>query len=161
MREIAIRDITIVGGGLAGWYAAARLCHAMRGREIRVRVVHGAPAGSEADPLDVFCASTLPTLALAHVGMGIDERAFMRECGATFKLATEYRGFTGPGRSYMLPFGEIGARLEAVGFHQFISRLAQAGRALDIDEFSVPATCSAARAFRASVAGRALGVVHV
>jgi len=134
-----VRDIVIVGGGLAGWYAAARLGHAMRGRKINVSVVHGAPAGAPADPLDVFCASTLPAQAVAHAELGLEERLFMRECRATFKLATEYRGFTDPARSYMLPHGEIGARLEAVGFHQFITRLAQAGRTPDLDEFSVPA----------------------
>ena len=139
VRAMEIRQIVIVGGGLAGWYAAARLGHAMRGRRITLRVVHAAPSGAEPDPFDVFCSSTLPALHVAHAELGLDERAFMRECRATFKLATEYRGLTDPARSYMLPHGEIGARLEAVGFHQFISRLAHAGRALDIDEFSVPA----------------------
>lgn len=136
--DMTTRNIVIVGGGLAGWYAAARILHAMRGRKITVRVVHAAPARAPADPLDVFCASTLPAQAIAHAELGLEERLFMRECRATFKLATEYRGFTDPARSYMLPHGEIGARLEAVGFHQFITRLAQAGRAPDLDEFSVP-----------------------
>jgi tryptophan 7-halogenase len=139
MRDIAIREVVIVGGGLAGWYSAARLCQAMRGRAVRVRVVHAAPAGAEADPLDVLCASTLPSLAVAHAELGIEERDFMRASNATFKLATEYRGFAEPGHSYMWPFGEIGARLEAVGFHQFMNRLMRAGRKLDIDEFSIPA----------------------
>jgi tryptophan halogenase len=138
-RDIAIRDVVIVGGGLAGWYCAARLCHAMRGRAVKVRVIHAAPPGTEADPLDVLCASTLPSLAVAHAELGIEERDFMRACNATFKLATEYRGFAEPGHSYMLPFGEIGARIEAVGFHHFMSRLMRAGRKLDIDEFSIPA----------------------
>lgn len=134
-----LRDIVIVGGGLAGWYAAVRLAHAMRGRRIKLRVVHAAAPGEEADPLDALCASTLPSHHVAHAELGLDERAFMRVCRATFKLATEYRGLTDPSRSYLLPHGEIGARIEAVGFHQVISRLAHAGRALDIDEFSVPA----------------------
>lgn len=139
MSDSAIRDVVIVGGGLAGWYCAARLCHAMRGRALTVRVIHAAPPGAETDPLDALCASTLPSLATAHAEFGIEERTFMRASNATFKLATEYRGFAEPDHSYMLPFGEIGARLEAVGFHQFMSRLMQAGRKLDIDEFSVPA----------------------
>jgi tryptophan halogenase len=134
-----VRNIVIVGGGLAGWYSAARLCHAMRGRKISVRVLHAAAPGAEADPLDVLCGSTLPSVALPFAELGLEERDFMRATGATFKLATEYRGFGSTGRAYMLPFGEIGARLEAVGFHQFISRLMLAGRAPDIDEYSVPA----------------------
>jgi tryptophan halogenase len=135
----AVRDLVVVGGGLAGWYCAARLCHAMRGRRVRVRVVHAAPRGAEPDALDVFCASTLPTLALGHAELGIEERDFMRACEATFKLATEYRGFGDAGRSYLWPFGEFGASLEGAGFHQWLIRLMQSGRDLDVDEFSVPA----------------------
>lgn len=134
----AIRDIVIVGGGLAGWYSAARLGHAMRGRALKIRVVRAAPRDTPVDPLDVFCASTLSTLPVVHAELGIDERAFMRACDATFKLAMDYRGFANPASSYLLPFGEIGARLEAVGFHQFIGRLARGGHAFSLDDFSVP-----------------------
>ena len=134
-----IRDILIAGGGLAGWYCAARLCHAMRGRALNVRVLRAAPAGAAVDPLEVFCSSTLSAAPLAHAELGIDERTFMRDCDATFKLATEYRGFDDASRVYFLPFGEIGARLEAVGFHQFIGRLMRGGRDFSLDDFSVPA----------------------
>jgi tryptophan 7-halogenase len=133
-----VRDIVIVGGGLAGWYCAARVCHAMRGRALKVRVVRAAPRDMAVDPLDVFCAATLSTLPVVHAELGIDERAFMRACDATFRLATDYRGFADARRGYLLPFGEIGARLEAVGFHQFIGRLAHAGHEFSLDEFSVP-----------------------
>lgn len=134
-----IRDIVIVGGGLAGWYCAAKLGHALRGRRVKLTVVHAAPSGSAADPLDVFCASTLPATVVSQAALGLDERQFMRETQAAFKLATEFRGFGAPPRSYLLPFGEIGARLEAVGFHQFLARILHTGRMPDIDEFSVPA----------------------
>jgi tryptophan halogenase len=133
-----VRDILIAGGGLAGWYSAARLCLAMRGRAIRVRVVRASAADQAPDPLDVFCASTLSDLPVVNAELGIDERGFMRACDATFKLATEYHGFADPGRSYLLPFGEIGARIEAVGFHHFLSRLSRGGRDLSMDDFSVP-----------------------
>ena len=135
----AVRDIVIAGGGLAGWYSAARLCHAMRGRALNVRVLRAAPAGAAVDPLEVFCSSTLSAVPLAHAELGIDERTFMRDCDATFKLATEYRGFDDPARGYFLPFGEIGARLEAVGFHQFVGRLMHGGHELSLDDFSLPA----------------------
>ena len=134
-----VRNILIAGGGLAGWYCAARLCHAMRGRALNVRVLRAAPAGAAVDPLEVFCSSTLSAVPLAHAELGIDERMFMRDCDATFKLATEYRGFDDASRGYFLPFGEIGARLEAVGFHQFIGRLMRGGREYSLDDFSVPA----------------------
>jgi tryptophan halogenase len=138
----AVRDIVIAGGGLAGWYCAARLSHAMTGRELRVRVLRAAPAGGDADPLDALCGSTLPSQVVAHEELGIDERAFMRECGATFKLGTSFHGFSPRKPQYLWPFGEIGARFEAVGFHHFVSRLKAAGHALDIDELSVPAIAS-------------------
>lgn len=138
----AIRNIVIAGGGLAGWYTAVRLGFAMRGRALSVKVVRAAPRDAVVDPLDVFCASTLSTLPVAHAELGIDERAFVRACDATFKLATEYRGFTDPADSYLLPFGEIGARLEAVGFHHFIGRLARGGHAFSMDDYSVPSVAA-------------------
>ncbi len=137
-----IRDVVIVGGGLAGWHSAARLCHAMRGRKLQVRVLRGSAASAPPDPLDVLCASSLSGLPVAHAELGIDEQGFMRECDATFKLATEYRGFGAFGGSYLLPFGEIGARFEAVGFHQFMARVAKSGHDVSLDEFSVPAVAA-------------------
>ena len=80
-------------------------------------------------------------MALAE--LGVDERAFMRACDATFKLATEYRGFSSATSRYLLPFGEIGARFEAVGFHQFIGRLAQGGHVFSLDDFAVPSVAAA------------------
>jgi tryptophan 7-halogenase len=134
----AVRNVVIVGGGLAGWYCAARLGHAMQGRALNVRVVRAAPRDAAVDPLDVFCASTLSSLPVALAELGFDERVFMRACDATFKLAMEYRGFSATAPRYLLPFGEIGARLEAVGFHQLIGRLAKSGHAFSLDDFAVP-----------------------
>jgi tryptophan halogenase len=134
-----VRDILVAGGGLAGWYCAARLSQALAGRAMRVRVLHAAAPGADPDPLDPVCASTLPSQVLAHEALGIDERAFMRECRATFKVATLFAGFSAGKPSYLWPFGEIGARLESVGFHHFLGRLLAAGHELDIDAFSVPA----------------------
>lgn len=138
----AIRNIVIAGGGLAGWYTAARLGHEMRGRGLNARVVRAAQRDAAVDPLDVLCASTLSTLPVTHAELGIDERAFMRACDATFKLATDYRGFGGSGSSYLLPFGEIGARLEAVGFHHFLGRLARGGHGFSLDDYSVPSVAA-------------------
>jgi tryptophan halogenase len=134
-----VREVVIAGGGLAGWYCAARLGHAMAGRQLRVRVLRAAPHGEDCDPLDALLASTLPSQVVAHEQMGIDERAFMRESGATFKLGTSFHGFSALKPSYVWPFGEVGARFEAIGFHHFVSRLKASGHSLDIDELSVPA----------------------
>lgn len=134
-----VRDILIAGGGLAGWYCAARLAQALAGRNTRLRVLRAAPPGADPDPLDPLCASTLPSQVLAHEMLGIDERGFMRECRATFKVATQFHGFSRGRSSYLWPFGEVGARLESVGFHHFLARLLAAGHAFDIDAFSVPA----------------------
>jgi tryptophan halogenase len=138
----AVRNAVIVGGGLAGWYCAARLGNAMQGRALNLRVVRAAPRDAAVDPLDLFCASLLSSAPVALAELGFDERALMRACDATFKLATEYRGFSSAASRYLLPFGEIGARFEAVGFHQFIGRLARSGHAFSLDDFAVPSVAA-------------------
>lgn len=134
-----IRNVVIAGGGLAGWFSAVRLAQGLRARRTQVSVVEAAPAGGEVDALDALCASTLPAQVLMHAQLGFDEREFMRGAGATFKLGTQFHDWAQPGASHVLPFGDIGARLEAVGFHQFLSRLFHAGQTPDIDDFSVAA----------------------
>ncbi len=134
-----VRSIVIAGGGVAGWLTAALLARALDTRRIAVRVIDTCSATDGIDPLDRLSGSTLPPLPVLHAELGLDEAALLRATRGTFKLGSEFRDWDAHGGAYLLPFGEIGARIEAVGFHHYLRRLAGLGHALHVDEFSLPA----------------------
>ena len=140
-----IESILIVGSGLAAWASAALLARATGGR-VAIRVV------ADAAQPDVDCETTMascrPDVLQVHDSLGIDEVAFMRATSATFKLATEFRDWNSPGKSYLQGFSDIGARLDAVPFHQLLNRMRLAGESMvSPDEYSLAAVAARAGRF--------------
>jgi tryptophan halogenase len=70
--------------------------------------------------------SSLPSLRTLHRILRIDERDFMRETQATFKLGTQLRDWLRPGESFFHPFGETGGAIETLPFHQHWLKMRQA-----------------------------------
>ncbi|WP_163616507.1 tryptophan 7-halogenase, partial [Klebsiella pneumoniae] len=52
--------------------------------------------------------STIPTARTFHQLLGIDERAFLRETGSTFKLGIAFEDWARAGDRYFHSFGQIG-----------------------------------------------------
>lgn len=140
-----VDSILIVGSGFAAWAAAAMLARATRAR-IPVTVV-AADANADAR-VDDLMGSCRPAMLLTHAALAIDEPGFMRATHATFKLGTELRDWTTPGQSFVHAFGDIGARLESVAFHQLLNRARLAGKSIaPVDEFSLAAVAARAGRF--------------
>jgi tryptophan halogenase len=78
----------------------------------------------------------LPHLRAFIQRLGIDEVAFMRATHATFKLGIDFRDFGRIGDSYIHPFGTFGRALNGVGFHHYWRRMAEAGLAGDLGDYS-------------------------
>ena len=108
----AIRSVVVVGGGTAGWIAAAVLAHSLGPSGHSVTLVESDAIGTVG-----VGEATIPHLRGLHALLGIDEDEFVRATQATFKLGIEFVGWSRPGARYTHPFGVFGAPLDGVAFH--------------------------------------------
>ena len=133
-----VRTITIVGGGTAGWMAAASLAHHLRDSGCSIRVV-------ESDEISTVGVgeATIPPIRNYIGSLGIDEDELIRATNATFKLGIEFKDWTRIGHSYFHPFGETGHALHNVSFNEFwLDRYVQ-GKASRPEFYSLAASAAA------------------
>ncbi len=138
MSDLRIRRVVIVGGGTAGWMAAAVLSRAM-GESLEIRVVESDAIGTVG-----VGESTIPQIRNVNGFLGIDEDAMLRATSATFKLGIEYNDWVRPGHSYLHAFGDVGLPLGPLPFqHYWLRRRAEAG-VEDLATYSLNATAAKA-----------------
>jgi tryptophan halogenase len=137
-----IRDMVIVGGGTAGWMAAAALAKCAGTQRHRITLIESAEIGTVG-----VGESTIPPIQLFNRLLGIDEDEFVRETNATFKLGIEFLDWRNIGHRYFHNFGLLGADLKTgVSFIQYWLRAAQSGG--DPDQLLFSAEAQAARSGR-------------
>jgi tryptophan 7-halogenase len=130
-----IRDIVIVGGGTAGWMAAAALAKCAGTARHRITLVESEEIGTVG-----VGESTIPPIQLFNKQLGIDENEFVRETNATFKLGIEFVDWRRVGQRYFHNFGLLGADLgTGVSFNHYWLRWAQSGGDPDQLQFSTEA----------------------
>jgi tryptophan halogenase len=98
-----IRRLIIVGGGTAGWMAAAAISKTFRDRVFEVHVVESSEIG-----IVGVGEATIPPILTMNRLLGIDEDEFVRKTRATFKLAIQFVDWMGPETRYLHPFGQLG-----------------------------------------------------
>ena len=143
----APRRIVIVGGGTAGWMAAAALGRLLGPTGARVTLIE-----SDAIATVGVGEATIPPIRTFHAMVGIDETAFLRATGGSFKLGIRFEGWTRPGAAYIHPFGQTGT---AIGGHPFAAqwlRAHQAGLAGPLDHYSLEARAATAGRFSRPIA---------
>lgn len=109
--EAAIQRVVIVGGGTAGWMAAATLAARMPALSITLVEAPGIPTIGVGE-------GTWPTMRETLRAIGISEGEFLAECSGSFKQGSRFDGWVtgGPGDSYLHPFtppptGDLRAQL--------------------------------------------------
>ena len=131
-----IRRIVIVGGGSAGWMAAGALSRVLDTRQVQVTLVESEEIGTVG-----VGEATIPDMIDFNRIIGVRERDFIRETDATFKLGIEFRNWGRVGESYFHPFGNHGADMAGIDFHQYWMRLRADGADGGIEDYSI---CAAA-----------------
>jgi tryptophan halogenase len=133
----AIRNVVIVGGGTAGWMAAALIARVL-GDQVTITLVESAEIG-----IIGVGEATIPPIQHVNATLGIDEAEFLRETKATIKLAIRFDDWGAIGESYYHTFGAAGRNLPFCSFHHFWHR----AQRLDYWDFDLNALCARAGKF--------------
>ena len=126
----AIRKITILGGGTAGWMAAAALSRLIPAGTVEIELVESESIGTVG-----VGEATIPHITYFNRLLGLDENEFVRKTNATFKLGIEFVNWGRLGERYIHPFGDYGVPMDGLRFHHFFHRFAAQNNAADIDDF--------------------------
>ena len=131
-----VRRIVIVGGGTAGWMAAAALAR-FAGEGRRIVLV-------ESDAIGIVGVgeATIPPIVEFNHPLGIDEDEFLRETNAKFKLGIEFTGWVDGSDRYFHQFGQIGRPLNGIPLYQCWLKHRDDARVGPLSAYSMSATAA-------------------
>ena len=135
-------DVVILGGGTAGWMAAAALVSSLPPGRCRLRLIESEEIGTVG-----VGEATLPQMKNFNRGIGIDEAEMMRATNATFKLGIQFVDWGFKGSRYIHPFGIHGPAAEGSSFRHRWLRALRHGLKSDIQEFSLAIVAAEANRF--------------
>ena len=127
-----LRSIVIVGGGTAGWMAAAALARAPGRGACDITLVESDAIGTVG-----VGEATIPSLVGFHDLLGIDEADFVRATQATYKLAIEFRDWRAVGDRFLHPFGFYGVGIDQSIFQAYWLDARRRDRGSPLEEWSV------------------------
>ena len=142
MPDNRIRDIVIVGGGTAGWMAAASLRRHFGEAPVGITLVESSQIGTIG-----VGEATIPTIRRFYQALGLSDIDVLRATGGTCKLGIRFNDWLRPGSSFIHPFGLFGQDLKAVGFHHYWMRLRGEGDQTPLGDYSLGASLAAAGKF--------------
>ncbi|MEW6993437.1 tryptophan halogenase family protein [Colwelliaceae bacterium MEBiC 14330] len=108
------RNLVIVGGGTAGWMAAAAFSKIYQGTPLTITLIESEQLGTVG-----VGEATFPHLRFFNDRLGIDEKDFMRTTKATYKLGIKFVDWGQIGDNYMHAFGQLGDEINGLAFHHY------------------------------------------
>ena len=127
----AMHKLVIVGGGTSGWMTAAAFSKVLKG-QYEITLI-------ESDEISTIGVgeATIPMISLFNRMLDFDEDEFVRETQASFKLGIEFVNWARLGDRYIHGFGVIGQDNWTVDFHQYWLKQYQAGKASELERYSI------------------------
>ncbi|ESQ91152.1 tryptophan halogenase [Asticcacaulis benevestitus DSM 16100 = ATCC BAA-896] len=130
MGKAGIRNLVIVGGGTAGWMAAAALSKVFGTQSYAITLIESDEIGTVG-----VGEATIPTIQEFNTLLEIDENQFMKETNASFKLGIRFLNWKHEGSDYFHPFGTYGVDMN-VNFTHYWMRYHLAGGSGDFGLFN-------------------------
>lgn len=108
-----IKKIVIVGGGTAGWLAAATIGNIFKNTDLSVELVESEEIG-----IIGVGEATIPPLLTTIESLGIDLVDFIKKTQSTFKWGIKFDNWHKKEHSYFHPFGTLGRSIDGHDFFQ-------------------------------------------
>ena len=134
-----IRRVIIVGGGTAGWMAAAVLARFLKvpggGSDTQIELIE-----SEQIPTVGVGEATVPAIRAFNELLGFDESDFLMKTQGAIKLGIEFRDWGRLGNAHSHYFGDFGPGIEGISPHHHWLKLRQLGDTAPLADYSLAAT---------------------
>ncbi|MCZ8320881.1 MAG: tryptophan 7-halogenase [Novosphingobium sp.] len=127
-----IEQIVIVGGGTAGWMAAAALSRLRKGHKLNIALVESEAVGTVG-----VGEATIPPFVEFNRLLEVDEREMLAASQGSFKLGIQFVNWGKLGDSYIHPFGAYGYNMGGISFHQVWRRFREVGEKRPIQAFNL------------------------
>ena len=125
-----VQNVVVVGGGTAGWTAAAAVSKLI-GTNLNVTLVESDAIGTVG-----VGEATIPPFRTMQRLLKIDEAEFLSKVQGTIKLAIRFENWREIGHDYIHSFGFTGQGCWAAGFQHFWLKAKSLGFAEDYSRYA-------------------------
>lgn len=131
----AVNNVVILGGGTAGWMAAAVLSKALS--KINITLV-------ESDHIGTIGVgeATIPSIHFFNDLLGVNSSEFTKHTSGTFKLGIQFENWHKKDDSYFHAFGSTGLGMWAAGFHEYWQRGVELGISKPFETYNIEAVAA-------------------
>ncbi|GAB5459007.1 MAG: tryptophan 7-halogenase [Henriciella sp.] len=145
-----IKSIIILGGGTAGWSAAACLSRFLQDQDVSITLVES----SQIATVGVGEAS-IPNIRNFNEFVGLNERSFIESTNGTFKLGIGFHDWAELGSSFFHPFGDYGLSLGEFDFFSCFMKAKETDPNLRLETYSLACQLAKKKRFAQPISDQA------